>query len=63
MTDYQLETEESSSNMMVPFKNSPISALSDPRSLLEVVAHQDYGKKILCPLVERKFINLNHFNE
>jgi hypothetical protein len=46
--------------MLVPFKNNPITALSE--SLLEVVAHQDYSIKLSSPLVQQKFISLGQLN-
>lgn len=47
----------------MPFKNNPISALSEPHSLLEVVAHQDYNIKLPSPWFERKLISLGKLNE
>jgi hypothetical protein len=49
--------------MIVPFKSNPISALSEPHSLLEVVAHQDYSIQLPSPLIQRKFISLGQLND
>lgn len=48
--------------MIIPFKNNPITALSEPHSLLEIVAHQDYNIKLPSPLIQQKFISLGQLN-
>lgn len=48
--------------MIIPFKSNPITALSEPHLLLEIVAHQDYNIKLPSPLIQQKFISLGQLN-
>lgn len=62
VTDYEIQTQSDNSNQLVPFKHTPVVALSEPHSFLEVVAHQDHSLQLGSPIFEKRFINASHIN-